>query len=313
MLVALDEPSVENSRLSPQFVFYDPAMVYARTNMSLEYVRCQDFICDKTAMHICLDDAVVQEAVTVQPVNLQSIVITSVVNLQLCLICLWLSNRWSKRSDFISKYVTTPYLSTVKMTPTTRSWLRILMAGSVFCALICVLSWVFYALEFIIQLTKLLFPLFIPPTLAVVSWLLLRKARAEKLSTSKSVLLIVLWMFAILGVIWSLHRLFVIEFPDCSQVTLAGLQTVIMVGGVVEIVSAFMWIFLVNSIRLALMNTKPECANLLGGYNGRWMAPQVNRNWVNNITIGSGRYEDYCSPQRFQKQEHTRRMKRSGS
>lgn len=271
------ETSVENSRLASQFIFYDPAVVYMRSNHSLEYIRCQDWFCEKPAKHLSLDDAISLQMVKILPINLESFIITSVVGFQLCLFCIYLSNRNSRRSDFISKYVTTPYLSTVKMTSKTRSYLRFLMSGSFFFALVCVVSWIVCASEFLAQLSELFYPFLLPPVLGFVSWLLMRRARGGRYIPVKTLILTGLWVFSVFGVLWSMHYLLQMEFPDCSDVNHQSLKTVSAIGGVGEIIFTLLWIFFLNNIRLALKTTKPECTNLLG--NNRWMSPHVQQNW----------------------------------
>jgi len=275
------EPSIVNSRLSSQFLFCNPAVVYMRTNHSLEYIRCQDCWCEKPAMRMLLDDAVASQRLMMQPINLESFVITSVIVLQLCLLCIWISNKESKRSDFISKYVTTPYLSTVKMTSKTRSWLRFLMSCSFFFATFCIGTWFVYASSFLVQLIELSYSILFPPVLGFITWLLMRKARGGRFVTIKTLVLTGLWVLSVFGVLWSLHHLWRMKFPDCSWVNEHSLKTVSLIGGIGQIMCTFLWIFILNNIRLALKSTKPECTNLLSS--NRWMGPHVQQDWLRNV------------------------------
>jgi hypothetical protein len=193
---------------------------------------------------------------------MESFIITSIVILQLCLLCIYLSNRDSRRSNFIPKYVTTPYLSTVKMTPRTRSWLRFLMLASFFFTLLSIVSWLICACGFIINLVMLFYPIFFPPVLGFVTWMLMRKAKGGRYIAIKTLLLTGLWVCSVFGDLWSLHCLLQMKFPDCSTVNQQKLKTIMAIGGVGEIMLTFMWIFLLNNIRLALKSTKPESINI---------------------------------------------------
>jgi len=288
------ESTVQNSKLSPQYLFYNPAVVYMKANGSLEYIRCQDPSCTKRVWHNCLDDAVASTPVIVHPVNIESLAITSIITVQIWVICLWFSNRGSKKSDFISKYVTTPYLKTVKMTPKTRSWLRCWMVGAFFGSAFSTFCWVILALRYLLQLTEEFFPLLVPSLLGIFSWLLLRKARAGPQVNPKTFSLIGLWTVTILGIVYSLHRVLHLEFSDCCGVNLRYLKAGTMIGGIIGIVAGFFWVFLINSIRLALKNTKPECSNLLTASHRRWMAPQANRDWVKHVTPQCDKHLSQC-------------------
>jgi len=288
MVESVREPSVEDSKLASQFLFGDPAVVYMRTNGSLEYIRCQDWECIEPAMLSSLDDAVSSPLIMVQPINKELFLIACIVGVQLCLFCIWLSEKHSKRSDFISKYVTTPYLSTVKMTPRSRSLLRFFMSGSFFFALLSIAACLVCAYRYLIQLSKLLCPLLIPPGLGFLTWMLMRKARGGRFVSIKTLLLTGLWVCSVVSVIYALDCLLRMEFSYCSQINQQSLKIVTAIGGIGEIVFSFMWIFLLNNIRLALKRTKPE--SLLGA--NRWMVPHVQQNWARNVNnrqiTGSG-------------------------
>lgn len=304
----LNETSVESSWLAPQFLFYDPAVVYTRTNHSLEYIRCQDYICHDQVMHVCLDDAQQSGDITIQQIKVESYIISSIVTFQLCVACLWLSNRGSKRADFISRYVTTPFLSVVRLTAKTRSWLRFLAFSSTFCAILCTIPWFIFSVGPTLAILDLIIPPIIPSILGLITWLLLRKAKAGKLAATKTIFLALLWALSTFAELWSMNRIIGIKLTDCSTINIVGLKTFNMLGGIGEILLAFMSIFLLNNIRLALRNTTPECAKLLGsGGNSRrrWMAPRVNRNWVKTVTP---MLEEGTTPQLFEQQEHKRRM-----
>jgi len=309
IVVSLNETSVQSSWLAPQFLFYDPAVVYTRTNHSLEYIRCQDYICAKRAMHVCLDDAHQFVDIIVPRINLQSYIISSILIFQLCVAFFWLSVRGSKRADFISRYVTTPFLSVVLLTAKTRSWLRFIVFCSAFCAILCIVPWFIFAVGPIFKRQDLVIPPLIPAALGLLTWLLLRKARAGKLATTKTVILGMLWMVTTFAELWSLNRIIRMKLTSCSTVNIVGLKSFNIIGGVGEILLAFMSIFLLNSIRLALKNTSPECAKLLdsgGTSRRRWNAPRVNQHWVKTVT--PRHLENGSTPQRFEQQEHTRRM-----
>merc|ERR1719317_614051 len=111
IVAVAEEPSVENSWLTPHFLYYDPAVVYTRTNNSLEYLRCQDYICSNPVVHEFLDDALPFNEPIITQLKVQPYIITNVVAVQLFIVCVWLSSKGSKQADFISRYITTPFLS----------------------------------------------------------------------------------------------------------------------------------------------------------------------------------------------------------
>jgi len=258
-------------------------------------------------MHVCLDDAEPSVDMIIPELDVQSYIITSVVAFQICIACLWLSVRGSKRADFISGYVTTPFLSTVRLSPKTRRWLRFLAFCSVVSAIICILPWFIFSIGFRMIILFLTIPSLIPAILGLMTWFLLRKATAGKLVATKIFFLGLLWGISIFGELWSINRVIGIKLTDCSTINLHGLKIFCFIGGLGVIFLAFMSLFLLNSIRLALRNTTPECSNLLGsGSRRRWMAPRVNQNWVKNVT--PRRLDDVTTPQQFEKQEHKQRM-----
>jgi len=310
MVALVNESSVKSSWLAPQYLFYDPAVVYTRTNHSLEYIRCQDAYCAKTPMHVCLDDAQPLADITITPIEWESYIISSIVALQLCLGCLWLSIRGSKRPDFISKYVTTPYLSVVKLSPMTRSWLRFNALSSTICGIFCIIPWFIFAVGPSSAMLDLLLPPILHTLLGLITWLLLRKARAGTLTATKTIFLSFLWATSTFAELWSMIRILGIRLTDCSTINITGLKILNIVGGVGDILIAFMSIFLLNSIRLVLKNTSPECVKLLdtgGNSRRRWMAPRANQKWVKSVTPRS--IDDGNTPQRFEQQEHKRRMR----
>merc|ERR1719397_986909 len=144
-----------------------------------------------------LDDAVSSPIIMVQPINKDLFLIACIVGVQLCLFCIWLSDKHSKRSDFISKYVTTPYLSTVKMTLRSRRLLRFFMSGSFFFALLSIAACLVFAYRYLIQLSKFFYPFLIHPGLGFFTWILMRKARGGRFVSIKTLVLIGLWVCSI--------------------------------------------------------------------------------------------------------------------
>jgi len=310
MVALLNETSVKSLWLAPQYLFYDPAVVYTRANHSLEYIRCQDAYCAKTPMHVCLDDAQPLADIAITPIEWESYIISSIVTLQLCLACLWLSIRGSKRPDFISKYVTTPYLSVVRLSPMTRSWLRFHALSSTICCIFCIIPWFIFAVVPSSAILDLLLPPILPALLGLITWLLFRKARAGTLVATKTIFLSCLWAMSTFAELWSMIRIFGIRLTDCSTINITSVKILNIIGGVGDILIAFTSIFLLNNIRLALKNTSPECVKLLdsgGNSRRRWMAPRANQNWVKAVTPRL--IDDVNTPQRFEKQEHKRRMR----
>merc|ERR550534_954804 len=157
--------------------------------------------------------------------------------------------------------------------------------------------WVILALRYLLQLIEAFFPLLVPSLLGIFSWLLLRKARAGPWVDPKTFPLTGLWTITILGIVYSLHRVLHLEFSDCCGINILWLKAGTMIGGIFGIAVGFSWIFLIDSIRLALKNTKPECSNLLTASHRRWMAPQANRDWVKHVTPQCDKHVSQCRTQ----------------